>query len=66
VRRAGRPRAWPLAGNPFYLEELVSYVHSRGIDPADPAQLRGLDLPGSLHSLVLGRIDTAHEAPRAR
>ena len=51
-------------GNPFYLEELLNYIHGRRIDPADPRQLRDLDLPGSLHSLVLSRIDTLVEDPR--
>ncbi len=50
--------------NPFYIEELVSFIASRGIDPADEASLRSLELPGSLHSLVLSRIDTVAEAPR--
>ena len=51
-------------GNPFYLEELLTFVHTRGIDPADGAALRALDLPDSLHSLVLSRIDTVAEGPR--
>jgi predicted ATPase/class 3 adenylate cyclase len=56
VERAG--------GNPFYIEELVSFITGQGIDPADAAALRSLELPGSLHSLVLSRIDTVAEAPR--
>ncbi len=51
-------------GNPFYLEELLNYIRSHRIDPADPAQLRDLELPDSLHSLVLSRIDTLAEGPR--
>ena len=51
-------------GNPFYAEELLNYIHSRGVDPADERALRSLELPESLHSLVLGRIDTLAEAPR--
>ena len=51
-------------GNPFYLEELLTFVHTRGVDPADGAALRALDLPDSLHSLVLSRIDTVAEGPR--
>ncbi len=51
-------------GNPFYIEELVSYVVARDIDPGDPAALERLELPTSLHSLVLSRIDTMPEAPR--
>ena len=51
-------------GNPFYIEELISYIGSRGIDPGDAAAIRSLDLPASLHSLVLSRIDTVAEGPR--
>ena len=51
-------------GNPFYLEELLNYVHGEGVDLGDEASLRGLDAPGSLHSLILSRIDTLGESPR--
>ncbi len=44
-------------GNPFYVEELLNYLHDRGIDPRNSAALAALDLPTSLHSLVLSRID---------
>ncbi len=51
-------------GNPFYVEELVSFIASSGIDTSDGAALRNLQLPESLHSLVLSRIDTVAEEPR--
>jgi tetratricopeptide (TPR) repeat protein len=51
-------------GNPFYIEELISYIAAHGVDPADPVALRALELPESLHSLVLSRIDTVGEGPR--
>jgi adenylate cyclase len=51
-------------GNPFYAEELLNYVEEQGVDASDERELRALELPGSLHSLVLGRIDTLTEAPR--
>ena len=44
-------------GNPFYVEELLNYLHDRGIDPTDLAALEVLELPASLHSLILSRID---------
>ncbi len=44
-------------GNPFYVEELLNYLHDRGIDPSDIEALNQLDLPTSLHSLILSRID---------
>jgi class 3 adenylate cyclase/tetratricopeptide (TPR) repeat protein len=51
-------------GNPFYAEELLNYVDEQQIDASDESVLRSLELPGSLHSLVLSRIDTLAEAPR--
>jgi class 3 adenylate cyclase/tetratricopeptide (TPR) repeat protein len=51
-------------GNPFYAEELLNYIDEQDVDLTDELALRRLELPGSLHSLVLGRIDTLSEAPR--
>lgn len=51
-------------GNPFYIEELLNYLRNQGVDPRDRQALRGLELPDSLHTLVLSRIDTLPEAPR--
>lgn len=48
-------------GNPFYIEELLNYLHDRGIDPRDGTALAQLDLPTTLHSLVLSRIDQLSE-----
>ncbi len=44
-------------GNPFYVEELLNYLHDRGIDLGDDEALKQMDLPTSLHSLILSRID---------
>jgi predicted ATPase len=44
-------------GNPFYLEELLSYLRDRAIDPYDPAALDAVELPDSLHTLILSRLD---------
>jgi predicted ATPase/class 3 adenylate cyclase len=44
-------------GNPFYVEELLSYLRDRGIDPRDALAIAALDLPTSLHTLVLSRLD---------
>jgi class 3 adenylate cyclase/tetratricopeptide (TPR) repeat protein len=44
-------------GNPFYLEELLNYLHDRGLDPRDPAALAQIALPDSLHALILSRLD---------
>ncbi len=44
-------------GNPFYLEELLNYLHDRGVDLQNLDALEKLELPDSLHSLILSRID---------
>lgn len=44
-------------GNPFYVEELLNYLHDSGVDLRDAEALNSLELPNSLHSLILSRID---------
>ncbi len=51
-------------GNPFYIEELLNFIRSQGVDPQDETALKKLELPESLHSLILTRIDKLSEAPR--
>jgi class 3 adenylate cyclase/tetratricopeptide (TPR) repeat protein len=53
------------AGNPYYIEELLNYLHDRGIDPQDTEALAALDLPNSLYSLVLSRVDQLTEKQNA-
>jgi adenylate cyclase len=48
-------------GNPFYLEELLNYLHDRGLDPREPSALERIELPDSLHTLILSRIDQLSE-----
>ena len=48
-------------GNPFYLEELLNFVQRQEIDPVDATTLTRMDLPNSLQSLVLSRIDQLGE-----
>jgi adenylate cyclase len=48
-------------GNPFYLEELLNYLRDRNVDPHDPVALEQVDLPDSLHALILSRIDQLSE-----
>lgn len=48
-------------GNPFYLEELLNYVHDHALDPADIGQIT---LPDSLYTLILSRIDRLSEEER--
>ncbi|MFN8482379.1 MAG: tetratricopeptide repeat protein [Anaerolineae bacterium] len=45
------------AGNPFYIEEILNYLRSLDIDPRDVEGLRKADLPTSIYSLILARID---------
>jgi class 3 adenylate cyclase/tetratricopeptide (TPR) repeat protein len=52
-------------GNPFYLEELVSYLHTRGIDPRDVEALEALELPDGLQRLMMARIDQLIEDEKA-
>ena len=44
-------------GNPFYVEEILNYLEDRGIDPTESAVVENLELPNSLQSLILSRID---------
>ncbi len=48
-------------GNPFYIEQLLDYLHDRGMNLRDPAALQHLELPNTLHRLVLSRIDQLSE-----
>lgn len=51
-------------GNPFYIEELVNYLHARGLNLEDSRTFTNLDLPASLHSLILSRIDQLSETQK--
>ncbi len=51
-------------GNPFYSEELLNYLHDRGLDARDAQALESLELPASLHSLILSRIDQLSESQK--
>lgn len=51
-------------GNPFYIEELINYLQDRGLDPKDIGAVEQLDLPASLHSLILTRIDQRTESQK--
>jgi predicted ATPase len=48
-------------GNPFYIEELLNYLHDRNIDPQQAEALEQIELPNSLYSLILSRIDQLSE-----
>jgi adenylate cyclase len=48
-------------GNPFYIEEILNYLRDLGLDPHDTERLAALDLPTSIYSLILSRIDQLNE-----
>ena len=49
------------AGNPFYIEELLNYLQDLGVDLHDQKALDNVDLPTSIYSLILSRIDQLNE-----
>ena len=53
------------AGNPFYIEELLNYLQVQGVDTAVADALANLELPTSLHSLILSRIDQLSESQKS-
>jgi len=48
-------------GNPFYIEELLNYLRDRNIDLQQAEALEQIDLPDSLYSLILSRMDQLTE-----
>ena len=48
-------------GNPFFIEELLNFLHDRGLNPYDESALESLELPASLQTLILSRIDQLTE-----
>ncbi|MEZ5275248.1 MAG: tetratricopeptide repeat protein [Opitutaceae bacterium] len=44
-------------GNPFFIEELINYLEGNVLDGVSNVPLDEIDLPNSMHSLVLSRID---------
>ncbi|MEM7347496.1 MAG: adenylate/guanylate cyclase domain-containing protein, partial [Chloroflexota bacterium] len=52
------------AGNPFYLDEIINFIKDREIDLRDEKALAGIDLPNTIYSLVLSRIDNLTESQK--
>lgn len=48
-------------GNPFYIEEMINLLRDREIDPTNAEALESFDLPDSLNSLIISRIDRLEE-----
>ncbi|MEZ4862408.1 MAG: tetratricopeptide repeat protein [Caldilineaceae bacterium] len=51
-------------GNPFYLEELLTYLHYRGVDFQNGAALAAVELPDSLQRLTLSLLDQFSESQK--
>lgn len=51
-------------GNPFYIEELLNYLHSKGFEIKYLTSLDQVELPDSLHSLILSRVDQLEESQK--
>ncbi len=51
-------------GNPFYIDEIINLMRDQKVDFHNPQMLETLELPDSLHSLVLSRIDQLNEAAK--
>jgi predicted ATPase/class 3 adenylate cyclase len=48
-------------GNPFYIEQLLDYMHDRGLDFRNAQAAVELELPNTLHRLVLTRLEQLNE-----
>lgn len=53
------------SGNPFYIEEILNYLRDLDVNPADAKTLEDLDLPTSIYSLILSRVDQLTERQQA-
>lgn len=51
-------------GNPFYLEELLTYLHYRGVDFQNSTALDQVELPDSLQRLMLSLLDQFSESQK--
>jgi class 3 adenylate cyclase/tetratricopeptide (TPR) repeat protein len=51
-------------GNPFYIEEVLNFLRDEGVDPEAEDILAAVELPESVQSLVLSRIDRLTEAEK--
>jgi predicted ATPase/class 3 adenylate cyclase/Tfp pilus assembly protein PilF len=63
--RLVRAIAQQAGGNAFFIAELVSYLHSRGVKPDEPQALADLHVPDSLQRLVMARIDQLTDDEKA-
>ncbi len=52
------------AGNPFYLDEIINFIKDKEINLEDERALEKIDLPNTIYSLVLSRIDNLTESQK--
>ncbi len=48
-------------GNPFYIEQLLDYMHDRGVNFKQLPDWETIELPTTLHRLILTRMDQLNE-----
>ncbi|MFV9503840.1 MAG: adenylate/guanylate cyclase domain-containing protein [Oscillochloridaceae bacterium umkhey_bin13] len=48
-------------GNPFYIDQMITYLQDQGVSPDDPVALERVRLPDSLRALIISRIDRLSE-----
>ncbi|NJP04242.1 MAG: tetratricopeptide repeat protein [Chloroflexaceae bacterium] len=51
-------------GNPLYIDAILNLLHNPELDLTDPDVIVQMDLPDSLHSLIMSRIDQLPEGPK--
>ncbi len=51
-------------GNPLYIDAIINLLHERDLHLHDTALLDTLELPDTLHNLIISRIDQLREGPK--
>ncbi|MBN2145765.1 MAG: tetratricopeptide repeat protein [Anaerolineales bacterium] len=51
-------------GNPFYIDEFINLVQEQGIDLSDPQAVQALQVPDSIQTLVVTRLDQLAESEK--
>lgn len=52
------------AGNPFFVDEFVSLIQDQGIDLSDVKALEALEVPNSIQTLIVTRLDQLAESEK--
>jgi class 3 adenylate cyclase/tetratricopeptide (TPR) repeat protein len=51
-------------GNPFFVDEFINLVQAQGIDLDDPKALQDIEVPDSLRTLIVSRLDQLQESEK--